>query len=286
MTIQHKKKLTITQRLMHLRSRRTKEKDIPVLAPGHSKLGMKYNVKKFHFRDANGILQVLSPKTTFWYKAYIETPNIDNPKFHKKFRLRFRMPHSSFVQLLEEIKHHELFFLWDPARMLRSRHQISPISLLLLGSLRYMGRGWTMDDLEEATGINQETHRKFFHQFVKYEASILYKRYVSYPINSKEAETHMEEFTIAGMNGAFGSMDAAHVIIERCLYRLKHNHLGGKSHLTCCPFNITTNHRRQILHTIPGHPACWNDKTIVLFNKLEMELRSGAIMKDHTFIFS
>ena len=37
---------------------------------------------------------------------------------------------------------------------------------------------------------------------------------MSYPISSIEAETHMIEFTNAGLNGAFGSMDAAHVIVE------------------------------------------------------------------------
>jgi len=27
----------------------------------------------------------------------------------------------------------------------------------------YLGRGWTFDDIEENTGISQETHRQFFH---------------------------------------------------------------------------------------------------------------------------
>ena len=42
----------------------------------------------------------------------------------------------------------------------------NPISLLLLGSLRYIGRGWCFDDLEEATGISEEVHRVFFHQYI------------------------------------------------------------------------------------------------------------------------
>ena len=40
-----------------------------------------------------------------------------------------------------------------------------PLKLLLLSALRYLGRGWTFDDLEEATAINNETMRQFFTNF-------------------------------------------------------------------------------------------------------------------------
>jgi hypothetical protein len=52
-----------------------------------------------------------------------------------------------------------------------------PLDLLILGSLRYLGRGWTFDDLEEATGISEETHRAFFHSFCEVGARILFPRY-------------------------------------------------------------------------------------------------------------
>ena len=35
------------------------------------------------------------------------------------------------------------------------------LGFLLLGKLQYLGRGCYFDDLEEATGINGEAHRKF-----------------------------------------------------------------------------------------------------------------------------
>lgn len=74
---------------------------------------MKYNMGKFTFHDANGVLQFKTPTKTFWYNAYIQTPNFNNPKFHKKFRLRFSMPHSLSVELFHEMKHHELFLQCD-----------------------------------------------------------------------------------------------------------------------------------------------------------------------------
>ena len=78
------------------------------------------------------------------------------------------------------------------------------------------------------------------------------------------------------MHGAIGSMDACHVTIEKCS-------VGGKSKLTCWSYNLTCNHRRQILHNTPGSLARWNDKTIVLFDKLELDLQKGRILNDNVF---
>jgi hypothetical protein len=44
----------------------------------------------------------------------------------------------------------------------------SPIELLILGLLCYLGHGWTFDNIEEATVISEEVHPVFFHIFVKF----------------------------------------------------------------------------------------------------------------------
>jgi len=44
----------------------------------------------------------------------------------------------------------------------------SPIELMVLGTLRYLSRGWTFDDIEEATCISEENHRQFFDAFTKF----------------------------------------------------------------------------------------------------------------------
>ena len=126
-------------------------------------------------------------------------------------------------------------------------------------------------------------HRKFFHQFVSFDKEVLYPKFVKYPKTSAELDNNSNEFEIAGMHGAIGSMDACHVIIEKCTHRLKQNHLGGKSKQTARSYNLTCNHRRQILHTTSGHPARWNDKTVVLYDELARGLRNGSILEDNTF---
>ena len=146
-----------------------------------------------------------------------------------------------------------------------------------------MGRGWTFDDLAEATGISINVHRRFFHEFLLFGKEVLYLKYVKYPTSSKEASVHSHEFDMVGMHGAIGSMDACHVIVEKCSHRLKQNHLGGKSKQTARSYNLTCNHRRQILHTTCGHPARWNDKTIVLYDELARGLKNGTILNDNIF---
>ena len=126
-------------------------------------------------------------------------------------------------------------------------------------------------------------HRAFIHTFIQYGKDILYPIHVKYPTTANEMKTQTKEYEVAGFHGAFGSMDACHIIMEKCSHRLKQNHLGGKSKHTCRSFNLTCNHRRQTLHTTPGHPARWNDKTIVLYDKLAVGMRGGELMQDNEF---
>ena len=46
---------------------------------------------------------------------------------------------------------------------------------------------------------------------------------------------------------------------------------------------ITVNHRRRILSTTRGHPARWNDKTLILFDEFICGLHSGELLQDVCF---
>ena len=67
-----------------------------------------------------------------------------------------------------------------------------------------------------------------------------------------------------------------HVIIERLSYRLRQLHLGFKDKHTARTYNITVNHRRRIISSTTGHPARFNDKTLILFDTFAQNLRSGG----------
>ena len=83
-----------------------------------------------------------------------------------------------------------------------------------MGSLRYLGRGWTFDDCEESTAISEEVHRTFSHQFILIGSTVLFDRYVLTPRTrtKEDVENHMEEFKLAGLPGACGSSDATCIV--------------------------------------------------------------------------
>jgi hypothetical protein len=93
----------------------------------------------------------------------------------------------------------------------------------------------------------------------------------------------MGEYSDAGFPGAVGSTDATHVILERIPNKHRQSHLGFKSTHTARAYNITVNHRRQILATTTGHPARWNDKTLAIFDPFMQGLHEGKILDDLEF---
>jgi hypothetical protein len=160
---------------------------------------------------------------------------------------------------------------------------VSPVVLLDLGSLRYLGRGWTFDDSEESTAIDKEVHRCFINVFIRFGSTVLYKKWVLTPVNLPEAKSNMYEYTQAGFPGCVGSSDCTHIVTNCCQYNLKNNHIGAKSSQTIRTFNLTCNHWRQILHTTNGGPGRWNDQSMVRLNDFVSGIRDGNILDNVTF---
>jgi hypothetical protein len=167
---------------------------------------------------------------------------------------------------------------------LNSTNPSSSIELLVLGALRYLGRGRTFDDIEELTGISQEVHRVFFHHFIHFGKTKLYDKFVKLPNNNnRDAAVHQHEFSLAGLNGAIGSTDAVHIVLEKVRYKNRNLHLGYKLSHTARTYNVTVNHRRRILSTTSGHPARWNDKTLVLFDGFVRGVHEGTLLDNLDF---
>ena len=106
-----------------------------------------------------------------------------------------------------------------------------PLELLVLGSLHYLGRGWTFDDLDEATGISEESHRVFFHRFISCGRKFLFPKWVKAPQTASEIEDSMSEYAAAGYPGCIGSTDASHIIIDKCYKHLKNQNPYYHKHL-------------------------------------------------------
>lgn len=194
------------------------------------------------------------------------------------------MSYKSYLKHLEEVKASPLFSRWRETAKDCTGKRSSPIELLLLGTLRYLGRGWTLDDLEEQTAISEETHRRFLHVYLFWGSTALYDKYVYLPATSEEARKCAEEYAMAGFPGCLGSGDATHIGMLRCFYKLRNHHMSFKLPMPTRTYNMTVNHRRRILCTTRGHPGRWSDKTLIRFDDLANQLKKGERYEDLTFI--
>jgi hypothetical protein len=112
------------------------------------------------YTDENGEERPCTPTTSMWYGMYYCNPKIDNPLFLKMFWARFRLPYESFLELVEKMKPLPQFQHWQKSDATKTPS--APLSLLLLGALRILGRSWTFCDVYKATGISTENVRQFF----------------------------------------------------------------------------------------------------------------------------
>ena len=199
----------------------------------------------------------------------------------KSFRNRFRLPYSSFIELADEIHEHESFNRWRCSDC--TGEQPSNIKLLLLGSLRYLGRSWTFDDIHEANGISREVNRIFFKTFIEYGSTCLYKKHVLDVARTISVSEHEKLFKSAGFNGCIGSSDGTHISMLNCSSWASIGHKGPKLSYPARTYNLTVTHTRQILGSTTGHPSTWNDKTIVLFDPLISNVHDGIIPEDFNF---
>jgi len=135
-----------------------------------------------HYFDEEGNMIYLKPRETVWWHLYVQSPLVDDKKFNHKFRRRFRMAYWRYQMILVKVVRHDLFRRWSNGKDATGK-SASPLELMLLGSLRYLGRGLTFDDLEEYTAVHEETHRQFLHVFIQWGSAVFYNQQVQMPRN-------------------------------------------------------------------------------------------------------
>ena len=231
-------------------------------------------------RADDGNLREATYEDSTWWRLYIETPPTGK-RLLKIFRNRFRLPYDEFEKLAKDILSHELFARWthDDA----CGYKCSDIRLLLLGTLRYLGRAHTFDDASESTYISVEVHRQFLMAFIEYGSTVLYQKYVLNSLNTVDTARIEKIFRLAGFNGAMGSSDGTHIGMLCCPSWAFHNHKGFKLAMPSRNYNATVTHWKQILGTTCGHPGTWNDKSLILFDELIQGVHEGKLMDKEEF---
>ena len=231
-------------------------------------------------RDDDGSLREVKPQDTLWYLLYVRQPP-RNKRLAALFRRRFRVPYGSFLEILDHIMNNPSFREYRLGDC--TGEKSTDLSLLLLGALRYLGRSWTFDCLEEATAISRETNRRFFLKFIKHGSTNMFKRYVTDAAKCLSMNDLTNLFVQAGFNGCIGSTDATHVPMLKCASWAHNVHKGAKMPMPCRTYNVTVSHSRQIIGTTIGHPGTFNDKTVIMFDRLLADIHNNHLKEDHRF---
>ena len=118
--------------LMSRKRRKNRERMHPITTHQKVRRSAKKRSKHTNDVDKDGVYRKMDPKQTYWYKNYVLFPNLACRRFNKIFRIRFRLPHNSFLSLLETVSKSTYFMRWDENNIIRSNRERSPMSLLLL----------------------------------------------------------------------------------------------------------------------------------------------------------
>ena len=237
--------------------------------------------RKYIMLEHDGVSFPLTPKSSIFYSMYINSPVVDDD-FCRLFKLRFRIPYQVFNLLLQDIKIHSMFSQWGDVTDAYSQPS-TPLELLLLATMRILGRDWKLDDFHETIGVSYSTVRRFFHTFCEYGATVLYERYLLSSYSNDDMYRTMEVYSKLGLNGCIGSMDATHIQSCRIPASLAHAHVSYKMNHPARSYNITVDHQKKILFTSRGFPGRYNDKTVVRYDELFCGISDGTIGNDITF---
>lgn len=175
----------------------------------------RYQINRIRDPTTGEIIEV-TPHISTLYQTYVVSPDLQSTKFVNRFRRRFRCSYQNYTKLFFVVNNNPMFKLWKNKDA--AGRNPSTLELLVLGALRYLGRGWTFDGLEENTSISEECHQQFLHRFITWASTELYNMYVIAPSSYDEADTHMTEMREAGFEGCVGSVDATHICMRRCPY--------------------------------------------------------------------
>ena len=125
------------------------------------------------------------------------------------------MSYKSFLRHVHEVQQCNLFKQWSVGSRDALGNASTPLQILVLGALRYLGRAITFDELEEHTGVSEETHRKFFHVYIEFGSTIFYDKYVRIP-SDDDIESSSREYLVAGLPGKFVICQRIYIIVAIC----------------------------------------------------------------------
>ena len=197
------------------------------------------------------------------------------------FRMRFRLTPDCFQELLDLVEEDRAMHFAGFGGKDAARRPGVPLALLLLGSLRYLGRHCHFDDLQEATKIDKETHRRFFICLCAWGRQRLFQKFCLPPSTDEEIDKIERLYAAAGFPGCMGSFDVTHVPLQSLSVNLVNQYKNGKHDYPTKAFEVVVDHTSRVLYVCPGMPGTYNDKTIVKYDDFVNGLRTTPLFRDY-----
>jgi len=127
---------------------------------------------------------------------------------NRRFRRRFRVPYSMFLEIVEECKVHNVFGM----QLRRSKIQVE---YKVLTRLKILGRDLCADEIDEQLNIAESSVNKFFKMFIYNYANAMYSKWVNVP-EGDDLDRVEETYRRMGFPGCIGSMDVTHIYWDKC----------------------------------------------------------------------
>ena len=194
---------------------------------------------------------------------------------NRKFRRRFRVPHSMFLEIVEECKQYNVFGV-------QQRKSKISIEFKVLSCLKIMGRDLCADEIDERLNIAESTVNKFFKDFIFNYAEALYEKWVYVP-QGAELDAVEAVYRRLGFPGCVGSMDCTHIVWDKCPERWRLLCKGKEGEPTVA-FQAVVEHTRRIQHISKPFYGAINDTSITYQDTYPMRLLGRDVHADRIFM--
>ena len=142
----------------------------------------------------------------------------------RNFRERYRIPTAAYEELRREILEAAPHLDGSHQQTCRRRDHHIPVDNKLLSVLRVFGRGMTVFDDVDHSGMSPESIRHAVKDVARVVSQNLFEKYVHPPRTFEEIQAAMALYDEIGLPGCFGSMDATHLLWDRsCPHAVSHS---------------------------------------------------------------
>lgn len=221
--------------------------------------------------------------TAPWWKQFFCNAAVweQDTWWYFEFRKKFRVPPCIYRELKAETSCDKRFAdSGSPACSKQKGPPRASLDMKMVASLRILATGCQFDAFEEAAGLDKETLRRFFHDWMQHLAVNVAPLHIKLP-EGEELRSCAEVYRKLGFPGAIMSTDATHVPWDRVPCTQHANHTG-KEKFPSLVWNAHVTHDRQFRHVAQAQPGARNDKTLAHYDWLMQSIK-GGLFGEETF---